>query len=157
MRADILQQKRGAMAYDKVYGIKETLETLPPPKFFDKEWKDQVRHRYPHGLDYAKGCTSISTLAPYEPTEDELRAHKTKIRMLQKHGKYKKFKGMSDGAQSVVQEIAPALLRKRREKRLPLSQSTMMRRKSMVHDLIGLRPSQDVGDIMEHRGLTKNI
>mmetsp|Transcript_25568 Transcript_25568/g.37770 ORF Transcript_25568/g.37770 Transcript_25568/m.37770 type:complete len:804 (-) Transcript_25568:9-2420(-) len=35
------QHKRNALIYDKVFGMKEAMEALPPPKFW-KEWKHQV-------------------------------------------------------------------------------------------------------------------
>ncbi len=115
------------MAYDKVYGLKETLYTLPPPKFFERTWKDQVRQMYPDGIDKTLKCVNKTTDMPsFEQSHAEMQLNRHKVKIV----KYKH-------AERVHKDQLRA-------------------NKSLVHDLIGLG-AKPISEVLESNKLKPRV
>ena len=116
------------MAYDKVFGLKETIYTLPPPKFFKKTWPDQIRQIYPDGIDKAAGYDDDSPGAPvfsFAMKKEQIQMENHKVKLVRKENIEKKIKAQQKPIQN------------------------------MVHDLIGLSPNQSISSAFEKQnGLT---
>ncbi len=118
------------MAYDKIYGLKETIYTLPPPKFFQQTWKNQIQHIYPDGIDNAAGCEHPTGPVPsFEPSKSQLQTQAHKVKVVKQAQAEKKHMA---GAGSAVSS-------------------------SVVHDLMGLNAAQPVATVLQSKRLRSNV